>query len=331
MKAIPLIRAIQLKPYLTFLEQIGANSNRFLEQSKIKIDILNNPKQLLPEYQVWNFIQQIGQANGSAIEFGLQVGKEGSFDFLLELIYPSLTAYDALKRLCLLTKLHSSQANLWLCQKKSTTWFFRQGIREIAIGQQAVEAYTLMLMINLVQYTTGQKDWKPSNIWLQMKENGIIKQFKLLENTSIKYNQEITGIAIDTTLLSFTQPPLYSPPVHSLMNSAIPESDFLSSLRQVIQSLSAKNYPNLNEIAQVTGISSRTLQRRLKKIGMSYTELTNQIQFERAKTFLKNSDLNLKEISRQLGYSTQGHFSRAFKGWTGTTPQYFRYVYFKNK
>ncbi len=164
MKAIPLIRASQLEPYLTFLDKIGANSNQFLEQSKISIAVLNTPEKLLPEYQVWDFIERAGKANGSAIEFGLQTGLEGNFDFILGLMYPSLTTYDALNRLCLLTRLHSSQASFWLSQKGSEMWFCRQGIPEIAIGQQAVEAYTLMLMINLVRYTIGLKDWQPSKI-----------------------------------------------------------------------------------------------------------------------------------------------------------------------
>ncbi len=324
MKAIPLIRASQLEPYLTFMDKIGANSNKFLEQSKIRVDVLNTPEKLLPEYQVWDFIERAGKGNGSAIEFGLHTGNEGNFDFVLGLMYPSLTAYDALNRLCLFTRLHSSQANLWLSEKGSEIWFCRQGIPEIAVGQKAVEAYTLMLMINLVRYTTGLKHWQPSKICLQMKQNSSIKQFKPLQNTEIKYKQKLTAIAIDSTLLSLTQTSTDSPDLSSPINLSTPARDFVGSLRQVIQSLSSNNYPNLKEVADITGMSSRTLQRRLKEAEISYTEIINQIQFELAKTLLKESNLTLREISEALGYSTQGHFSRAFKRWTGITPQLFR-------
>ena len=324
MKAIPLIRASQLEPYLTFLDKIGANSNNFLEQSKIRFDVLNTPEKLLPEYQVWDFIERAGKGNGSAIEFGLHTGNEGNFDFILGLMYPSLTAYDALNRLCLLTRLHSSQASLWLSQKGSEIWFCRQGIPEIAVGQKAVEAYTLMLMINLVRYTTGLKHWQPSKICLQMKQHSSIKEFKPLQNTSIKYTQKFTAIAIDTTLLSLHNNITASSEVSSIINLSTPARDFVGSLRQVIQSFSTNNYPNLKQVSDITGMSSRTLQRRLKEAGISYTEIINQIQFERAKNLLKESNLTLREISELLGYSTQGHFSRAFKRWTGITPQLFR-------
>ncbi|HAC64401.1 MAG TPA: AraC family transcriptional regulator [Cyanothece sp. UBA12306] len=329
MKAIPLIRASQLEPYLTFLDTIGANSNKFLEQSKIRVDVLNTPEQLLPEYQVWDFIERAGKANGSAIEFGLQTGKEGNFDFLLELMHPSLTAYDALNRLCVLTRLHSSQASFWLYEKGSEIWFCRRGIPEISVGQQAVEAYTLMLMINLVRYAISLNHWQPSKICLQMKKNSTIERFNPLENTRIKYKQKLTAIAINTALLSLTQPPRYSPHISPLINLSTPATDFVGSLRQVIQSLSTKNCPTLSRVAQITGISSRTLQRRLREAGASYTEIINQIQLELAKTLLKDSNLKLREISEQLGYSTQGHFSRAFKRWTGITPQSFRQIDFR--
>ncbi|MDJ0662398.1 MAG: AraC family transcriptional regulator [Crocosphaera sp.] len=325
MKPIPLIRASQLEPYLTFLDKIGANSNKFLEQSKIRINILNNPEKLLPEYQVWDFIERAGKANGSAIDFGLHTGKEGNFDFVLGLMYPSLTPYDALNRLCLLTRLHSSQASLWLYQKGSEIWFCRQGIPEIAIGKEAVEAYTLMLMINLVRHATGLNHWQPSKICLQMKQKSTVEQFKPLQNIRIKYKQQFTAIAIDSILLTGTQSLTYSSDVSSLINLSTPAMEFVGSLKQVIQSLSRQKYPNLREVADITGMSSRTLQRRLKEAEISYTEIINQIQFERAKTLLKNSNLTLREISEQLGYSTQGHFSRSFKRWTGITPQSYRH------
>ena len=157
-----------------------------------------------------------------------------------------------------------------------------------------------------------------------MKQNSSIKQFKPLQNTEIKYKQKLTAIAIDSTLLSLTQTSTDSPDLSSLINLSTPARDFVGSLRQVIQSLSSNNYPNLKEVADITGMSSRTLQRRLKEAEISYTEIINQIQFERAKTLLKESNLTLREISEALGYSTQGHFSRAFKRWTGITPQLFR-------
>ena len=61
---------------------------------------------------------------------------------------------------------------------------------------------------------------------------------------------------------------------------------YKQSLRQVIKSLSTKKYPTLSEVAQITGISSRTLQRRLREAEVSYTQVINQIQFERAKNLL---------------------------------------------
>ena len=324
MKAIPLIRAAQLEPYLTFLDQMGAASNKLLEQSKIKADVLSTPEQLLPEYQVWDFIERAGRANGSAIEFGLQTGLEGKFEFLIGLMHPCLTAYDALNRFCLLTRLHSSQATFWLFQNGSEICFCRKGIPEIVIGQEAVESYTLMLMINLVRYAMRIKHWQPSNISVQMKRNYPLEKFKPLTNIRIKYSHKFTAIAIDATLLSLRKPSQYSPHLCSSIYPSTPATDFVGSLRQVMASFSEENPPCLGLMAKITGFSPRSLQRRLREAKLSYTDLINQIQFERATTLLQDSNLQLKEISEQLGYSTQGHFTRAFKRWTGVTPQSFR-------
>ena len=123
MKAIPLIRGTQLEPYLTFLNTIGADSEPLLEKSNLNPQLLQDPELLLPEYQLWDFIERAGRANGSALEFGPWTGLKGKFDFLLDPMHPSLTAYDSLNRLSLETRHHSSQASLWLTTTPTQVWF----------------------------------------------------------------------------------------------------------------------------------------------------------------------------------------------------------------
>ena len=324
MKAIPLIRAVQLEPYLTFLDQIGAPSHQLLEASHIQGSILSNPEQFLPEYQVWDFIERAGKKNGSVIEFGLQTGLAGNFDFLLGLMQGALTPYDALHRFCLLTRLHSSQSTFWLSPQNQEIWFCRQGIQDIAIGQQAVEGYTLMLMINLVRHATGLKDWQPTKLTLQMSKNPTVAKFKPLENVDIQYRKQVTAVAINTNLLSLPQPTPASPHPFNPLDSSAPATDFVGSLRQILEPQLHQHYPTLSFIAQITGMSPRSLQRRLQQAGLTYTKLINQIQFEQAKSLVNDSELKFKDIANQLGYSTQAHFTRAFKRWTGVTPQSFR-------
>ncbi|WP_168188948.1 helix-turn-helix domain-containing protein [Thiomicrorhabdus sediminis] len=66
------------------------------------------------------------------------------------------------------------------------------------------------------------------------------------------------------------------------------------------------------------------MSRDLSEKGLSYREIINGLKVEQAKKMLKDTNLSLSEISMSLGYSTNSHFTRAFKNVTGLTPSIFR-------
>ena len=74
----------------------------------------------------------------------------------------------------------------------------------------------------------------------------------------------------------------------------------------------------------MTRPSIRTLQRRLAEDGLTYSQLISRLRYQQAIHWLVNSDLKIIEIAAELGYQDAAHFTRAFKRWTGVSPQTFR-------
>ena len=72
------------------------------------------------------------------------------------------------------------------------------------------------------------------------------------------------------------------------------------------------------------GIGTRTFQRRLNGEGLSYNHLLSTCLKTRATDLLAESKLTVADIADALGYSSQTHFSRAFKRWAGVSPGKFR-------
>ncbi|MCG8425670.1 MAG: AraC family transcriptional regulator [Proteobacteria bacterium] len=79
----------------------------------------------------------------------------------------------------------------------------------------------------------------------------------------------------------------------------------------------------LGELARQLKLSRRTLQRRLRDEGTSMNALLDEVRRERASVFL-GSAMAIAEIAYMLGYSESSAFHRAFKRWTGQTPEAFR-------
>jgi AraC-like DNA-binding protein len=71
-------------------------------------------------------------------------------------------------------------------------------------------------------------------------------------------------------------------------------------------------------------IPVRTLQRRLAEEKQSFSDLVGKQRVELATHHLRRHGESLARIALDLGYSDQTSFCRAFKRWTGLSPQTYR-------
>lgn len=77
-------------------------------------------------------------------------------------------------------------------------------------------------------------------------------------------------------------------------------------------------------IAGRLGLSKRTLQRRLEEEGTSFQQILKETREALARHYLEKTSLPAAEISFLLGFSEPNSFYRAFRAWTGTTPDQAR-------
>lgn len=71
-------------------------------------------------------------------------------------------------------------------------------------------------------------------------------------------------------------------------------------------------------------VSNRTLQRQLRLEGTSFQEILATTREHLARHYLSHSTMRTAEIAYLLGYDDTNSFYRAFRGWTGTTPDTVR-------
>ncbi|MFK7987595.1 MAG: AraC family transcriptional regulator ligand-binding domain-containing protein [Sandaracinaceae bacterium] len=81
---------------------------------------------------------------------------------------------------------------------------------------------------------------------------------------------------------------------------------------------------SLQGTAKRLGISSRTLQRRLAEEGLSFREVVRATREKLAHHYLVNTPLTYAEVAFLIGFDEPSSFFRAFREWTGTTPESVR-------
>jgi AraC-like DNA-binding protein len=103
------------------------------------------------------------------------------------------------------------------------------------------------------------------------------------------------------------------------------EKQLADEVRQRLRiSLANHQCPTARHCADALGISVRSMQRRLKTIGLTFSKLVNEVRFDLAREQLLLSNETIDEISESLGYSSQESFIRAFYRWSSISPAEFR-------
>lgn len=83
-------------------------------------------------------------------------------------------------------------------------------------------------------------------------------------------------------------------------------------------------FHTLEETAKRLHMSGRTLKRRLREHGATFSQLVEEQRRHMATLLLRSPDPSIEEIADRLGYSDPANFTRAFRRWTGRTPRAFR-------
>jgi AraC-like DNA-binding protein len=100
--------------------------------------------------------------------------------------------------------------------------------------------------------------------------------------------------------------------------------DVLARARSLVAQNLSEGEMELAQLATRLDTSARTLQRKLKEAGLSYTQLVDSVRRELAERYLADGSLDLNDLAFLLGFSEQSAFQRAFKRWMGESPGAYR-------
>lgn len=82
--------------------------------------------------------------------------------------------------------------------------------------------------------------------------------------------------------------------------------------------------PTLTELADVLGLSTATLRRRLDAEGAAWGSLKDAVRRDLALQLLAEGTLPVADVAARLGFEDASTFYRAFRKWTGSAPGAWR-------
>jgi AraC-like DNA-binding protein len=99
-----------------------------------------------------------------------------------------------------------------------------------------------------------------------------------------------------------------------------------SRLRRHLVGNMQAGHTALQLAARQLGMTSRTLQRRLRDEGTSFHAVLDDVRRDVALTQMRARRQSIDELAFVLGFEKSSSFHRAFKRWTGQTPGEFRRI-----
>lgn len=194
--------------------------------------------------------------------------------------------------------------------------------------------WAIAFACNLMRVGLGDPRWTPQEVLLPQLADETSAQRRTrsaIMGDNIRVGHPWAGMRFDAGLL---KRPMATADVmiESLMRhygdlrlAALPEQrGKIDELRREIARVLVKGENSIEHLAKATGTSVRTLQRRLKDAGVSYSELQNDVRKTLALNLLENETLALGEIAFSLGYSEVSAFNHAFRRWAGRSPGEYR-------
>jgi AraC-like DNA-binding protein len=96
------------------------------------------------------------------------------------------------------------------------------------------------------------------------------------------------------------------------------------SARLIITEMLPGRTPTVEGLAELAGMSVRTLQRRLDAEGTSFSTLLDDVRRSVAISRLSSGQTSVGALSAELGYARQASLTRAVRRWTGRSPRQVR-------
>lgn len=201
----------------------------------------------------------------------------------------------------------------------------------ISTEERRQESENMLSVIMKMGRMITTVNWMSSETHFEHQQPNCVAEHKRIFGDFVSFNKPETKLVFDSYIMSLpiieADPKLFTMlrnHAQSLLPEINPEAEISARVSQVFSKSLAGGPPSIEVVSKQIGVSSRSLQRKLKEEGTSYHKLVEQVQRALSERYLKSSEITICEISYLLGFSQQSAFQRAFKRWNGMTPKEFQ-------
>ncbi len=328
----PKILAAAASGIENLISRHGGDIDSIFGRATIRTDDLSSPINELNLLQFCALFEEAARQTGYD-NFGLQFGQGfapqrlGAIGYIA-IASPTLAA--GLRNLVRYFPAHQESSILSLESDRDLLWLTYQIVDPRIEARRQDAELSLGMFCNILRNALGP-DWSPLEVHFEHARPEGGREHERAFGAPTLFGQRTNAIAFRRDELGqpmgACDPYLFAVIEPFLAQRAATRqapTDFVTALKQEIKLQLGEGASTLRALSRRMGVETGALQRRLRELDVSYNDLLRAVRQDLALRYIRETDMPLTEIALAVGYSELSAFSRAFRAWTGVSPQRYR-------
>lgn len=323
---LPLIRLSSVNPFLMELNRRNLDGGAILRKMGLPGQVPASSDLFASALTIYEIVEE-SAAVAKDPQIGLNLGKNldiARWDPIARAAADAVTIGDLLRYFVVNALEHSSSTKFYLRTEGDRTTFGFERVVEPSITPAQNDAFYLGIFCKVLREATGPF-WEATEVLAAVSDPSIIPSESGMPRI-LKGGRDGFSISFPTTWQfekiqksGFRVAPADAP------DNVMPGS-LVDAVRQALAPHIHDSSLDVARAADICGYSKRQLSRRLKEQGTTIISEIVRLKSDIACDQLVNSKTRVAEIGESVGFQDPTVFSRAFKNWTGQSPQQYRTI-----
>ena len=322
-------RAVTLWNYVDLARCLGADPYEILHRCGLRASALDNPENWLPGTRILEVLEQTAKA-AARDDFGVLLGEFRSFGSLGPVSL--LLKHETTLRGMIISMIHYRRLlNELLTLRLEERGDEAQLLWSLIPGLRNSQAINLLATIAYRVLVDGAAvGWAPDCVHFRHSAPIHIAAFRRVFRCRIEFNSDFDGLSFRSEFLesrnAFGDAELaeHAKKLLNLLPGIMGSPTTSERARATITFLLTRGEADAENVADLLGLSSRTLHRRLRSEGSTFAGVLNAVRNELVERLLRDSTHSVGEIAELMGFAAVSSFTRWFTLQFGMPPRDWR-------
>ena len=321
---LPLIRLSAVNPFLLELRRRGVDALPLLAELNLPSEIPASDDLFVAATTIYELVEDSAELADDRF-LGFAVGGQldlRDWDPIANATERATSVGELLTMFSVSAAEHTTATTFYLRTDGERSTFGFKRIKKPPFRPGQNDAFYMGFMSQLLRHAT-QEHWDATQVMFRVADPACIpahgQKYRVAEG-------DTSGVQItfpSQWLFERFETSHFQASVGAELPGEIPQS-LVESVRSALRPHLHKSDLTADKAAKICGHDRRKLSRRLREEGTTLSKVIAHLRAGKAQQDLEQSDQRIAEIGESVGFMDPTVFSRAFKNWTGQSPQQYR-------